>query len=209
MAARGLIVERVQRAALAARVAAVAGAVALVLLVLFSAVGQPFGTLNDIALVVETLAIAPMMLGSYELGGVTPLWPARLSLAGGIGACLVWTAMHVAFVLGLVSFDYATAATGAFLVENVALIVIGLWLTGAPPLAGPWMPNRLRWLGALAGLGFVLSGLGLILGGINHPLAWAGGLGYLVLFPLWASLMAGVFSARAASPSNAETRPGG
>jgi hypothetical protein len=209
MATRALIVERVQRAAVAARVAAVAGGVALVLLILFYVVGQPFGTLNDLALIVETLAIAPMMLGSYELGGVTPLWPARLSLAGGIGACLVWAAMHAGFVLGLVSFDYTTAATGAFLVENVALIAIGLWLTGAPPLAGPWMPNRLRWLGALAGLGFVLNGLGLILGGMSHPLAWVGGLGYLVLFPIWAWLMAGVFSARASSPSTAEIPPAG
>jgi uncharacterized membrane protein YjfL (UPF0719 family) len=209
MTTRGLIVARVERAAVAARIAAIAGAIALVLLIAFYAIGQPFGTLNDIALIVETLAIAPMMLGSYELGGVTPLWPARLSLAGGVGACLVWAAIHTAFVLGLVSFDYTTAATGAFLVENLALIVIGLWLTGAPPLAGPWMPNRLRWLGALGGLGFVLSGLGLILGGMNHPLAWAGGLGYLVLFPIWAWLMAGVFSARASAPSDPETRPAG
>ena len=201
--------ERVERAAAAARVAAVAGALALVLLVLFYVVGQPFGMLNDLALIVETLAIAPMMLGSYELGGVTPLWPARLSLAGGIGGCVAWAAIHAAFVLGLVSFDYTTAATGAFLAENLALVVIGLWLTGAPPLAGPWMPNRLRWLGALAGLGFVLTALGLILGGMNNPLAWAGAVGYLVLFPIWAWLMAGVFRARALSPSDAAIPPAG
>ena len=199
MTIRPLIVARVERAAVAARIAAVAGLIALVLLVPFFAIGQPFGTLNDVALIVEILAIAPMMLGSYELGGVTPLWPARLSLAGGVGACLVWAAIHVAFVLGLVAFDYTSAATGAFLVENLALIVVGLWLTGAPPLAGPWMPDRLRWLGALGGLGFVLTGLGLILGGMNHPLAWAGGLGYLVHFPIRAWLMGGVFRSRAAS----------
>lgn len=152
---------------------------------------------------IEILAIAPMMLGSYELGGVTPLWPARISLAGGVGACLAWAALHVAFIMGAVTFDYDRAATGAFLAENVALVVIGLWLTGAPPLAGPWLPGPLRWLGALGGLGFVLSGLGLILGGMNHPLAWAGGLGYLVVFPAWAFLMARVFRSRSEAPSPA------
>ena len=195
--------DRVGRAAQASMVAALAGLAALVLLGLFYAIGQPFGTLNDIALVVETLAIAPLMLGSYELGGVTPLWPARFSLASGIGACLIWAAIHLAFILGLVSFDYTAPATGWLLVENVALIVIGLWLTGAPPLAGPWLRGSLRWLGALAGLGFVLTAIGLILGGATHPLAYTGALGYLVLFPIWAWLMAGVFRSRAATPSQA------
>jgi hypothetical protein len=210
---RPLIVGRVRRAAQAARIAAMAGLVADLLLIAFFAVGQPFGTLNDLALVVMTLAIAPLMLGSYELGGVTPLWPARLSLAAGIGAVVVWSGLHLAFIAGVVTFDYNAAATGPFLAENLALIVIGGWLTGAPPLAGPWLPGMLRWLGALGGLGFVLTGLGLILGGMNHPLAWAGGLGYLVLFPIWAWLMAGVFSSRAATPappvSPSAPRPGG
>jgi hypothetical protein len=194
---RPLIRSRVTRAATAATVAGIAGLLALVTIALFAWLGQPWGTINDVVLVVEVLAIAPLMLGSYELGGVTPLWPARVSLAGGIAACLVWAAIHTAFVGGLVAFDYDTAATGPFLLENVALIVIGLWLTGAPPLAGPWMPGPLRWLGALSGLGFVLTGAGLILGGMNHPIAWAGGLGYLVLFPIWALLLARVFRSRA------------
>jgi hypothetical protein len=190
-------VERVSRAAVAARIAAAFGAAAFVLIVLFYWLGEPFGTLNDIALIGMTLAIAPMMLGSYELGGVVPLWPARLSLAGGIGAVLVWSALHVAFVARIVAFDYGGPASGPFLVENVALVLIGAWLTGAPLLAGAWLPALERWLGALGGLGFVATGLGLILGGAMHPLAWAGGIGYLVLFPIWAWRMAGVFSSRA------------
>ncbi|HEX8025082.1 MAG TPA: hypothetical protein VF484_02650 [Candidatus Limnocylindrales bacterium] len=193
---RPLIRSRVANAAMAATVAGVAGIVALVTIALFYALGQPWGTLNDVAFVVEVLAIAPLMLGSYELGGVTPLWPARLSLAGGIAACLVWAVIHLAFIAGIVSFDYEHAATGAFLVENVALVVIGLWLSGAPPLAGPWLPAALKVLGALGGLGFVFAGLGLILGGMDHPLAWIGGVGYLILFPIWALLVARVFRTR-------------
>ncbi len=192
-----MIRSRVANAATAAMVAAAAGLVALVTIALFFAVGQPWGTINDVAFIVEIVTIPAVMLGSYELGGIVPLWPARASLASGIAACLAWAAIHAAFVAGVVTFDYDHAATGAFLLENVALIVIGLWLTGAPPLAGGWMPGPLRWLGALGGLGFVLSGLGLILGGRDHPLAWAGGLGYLVLFPIWAFLLSRVFRRQA------------
>jgi hypothetical protein len=200
-----VIVSRVRSAATAAGIAAIAGGVAAVLLVLFFVIGQPFGTLNDVALVVETLAIGPIMLGSYELGGVTPLWPARFSLASGIAATLVWSAIHLAFIAGLVRFDYAAPAAGAFLAENIALLVVGLWLTGAPPLAGPWLPGRLRVLGALAGLGFVVTALGLILGPPDRPLTFAviewlraaGGIAYLVVFPIWAWLMRGVFSSKA------------
>src|SRR5260221_6593057 len=170
--------DRVGRAAQAAYVASVAGLVALVTIALFFSIGQPWGTLNDIALLVMTLAIAPMMLGSYELGGVTPLWPARLSLAGGIGGVVVWSAIQVAMIVGVVSFDYNNPATGAYAVEDFALIVIGAWLTGAPPLAGSWLPLRLKALGGLAGLGLVLTGLGLLVGSVNSPLVYLGGLGY-------------------------------
>jgi hypothetical protein len=191
---------RVARASQAAYVAAVSGAIALVLIALFFTIGEPFGTLNDIALLVMTLAIAPVMLGSYELGGLTPLWPARLSLAGGIAAVLVWSAIQAVMIARLVTFDYYAPATGAFLVENIALLVIGAWLTGAPLLAGPWLPSRLRWLGALAGLGFVLTAAGLIAGGVNNPLTYTGGIGYQILFPVWAFLVARVFSSRASTP---------
>jgi len=192
--------DRVGRAAQSAYVAAAAGLVALITIGLFFTIGQPWGTLNDTALLVMTLAIGPIMLGSYELGGVTPLWPARLSLATGLGAIAVWCVIQAAMILGVVTFDYDHAATGAFAVEDLALIVIGAWLTGAPPLAGPWLPGRLKILGALAGLGFVLTGAGLILGGVNHPLTWVGGVGYQVLFPIWAYLVARVFSSRASTP---------
>src|SRR2546421_8072595 len=102
---------RVGRASMAAYVAAGAGAVALVCIALFFTVGEPFGTLNDIALLVMTVAIGPIMLGSYELGGVTPLWPARLSLAGGVGAVVVWSVVQAAMIARLVTFDYYAPAT--------------------------------------------------------------------------------------------------
>jgi hypothetical protein len=188
--------DRVRRAELGGYVAAVAGAGALVAFGLFSTFGQPFGTLNDILLLVMTLAIAPMMLGSYELGGVTPLWPARFSLTAGIGAVLVWSAAQVLMVAGVVTFAYERPASAAFAVEAIGLIVIGAWLTGAPLLAGPWLPRHLRWLGALSGLGFIVFGLGLLHGGVNDTLTYIGGIGYQILFPIWAYLFARLLGTR-------------
>jgi hypothetical protein len=182
--------DRVQRAMVAGYVAAAAGAGALLAFAFHSELGQPFGTLTDVLLLVMTLAIAPIMLGSYELGGVTPLWPARFSLAAGIAAVLAWSIAQAAVLAGLATMDPDVPATGAGAVAAIALLVMGAWITGAPPLAGPWIPRSLRWLGAIAGLGFIAFGAGQLLGGFNQPLTYIGGLGYQVLFPIWAFLFA-------------------
>jgi hypothetical protein len=185
-----LDLSRVRLAATAGYVIAGSGAAARVAYGLFNAGIAVFGPINDILLLVMTLAIAPVMLGSYELGGVTPLWPARLSLAGGTAAVVVWSVVQVAMIGGLVTFDYEKPASGAFAIEAIAVLVMGAWFTGAPLLAGPWLPPRLRWLGAISGVGFVVFGIGLLLGGVNDLLTDVGGIGYQILFPVWAFLLA-------------------
>ena len=52
--------ERVRRAEISAYLVAIAGAAALLAFGLFSAFGQPFGTLNDLLLLAMTLTIAPI-----------------------------------------------------------------------------------------------------------------------------------------------------
>lgn len=190
-------VERVIGGASGAFWVAIAGVVALVAIALFFTVGQPFGTINDIALIVMTLSLGPVMLAHYELGGIVPLWPARLSLAGSVAAAAGWSLLQLAMVLGVVSFDYEHAATGAFAISNLLQIVIGLWIGGASLLAGRWLPPAVRALGIVAGSGTVLLSVGLLLGGVNHPLASIGGLGYMVVLPVWAFLLGRVFQARA------------
>ena len=41
----------------------------------------------------------------------------------------------------------------------------------------------------------MLTGAGLLVGGMNHPLSYVGGIGYLLLFPVWAFVMGRLFSA--------------
>ncbi|MEO8638355.1 MAG: hypothetical protein ABI458_00410 [Chloroflexota bacterium] len=178
----------VQRAAVAAHVVAAAGLLATVTIILFFAIGQPWGTLNDIALLMSTAAIPVLMLAFWELGGLTPTPLALVAQVSGWIAVIVWCVVQALFIVGVVDFDYDHAATGGLAVEAVALIVIGLWIAGANLLAGSWL-NSIRWFGAAAGLGFVLLPMGLILGGVSHPLTYAGGVGYSIVFPVWAFLM--------------------
>lgn len=178
----------VARAAFAASVVAAAALVGLVTIALYFWIGQPWGTINDLALLVMTLALAPLMLAFYELGGWTPTPLARVAQAGGWIAVLTWSVSQVLMIAGVVTFDYRHAATGVFAVQTVALIVIGLWVAGANLLAGPWL-SWLRWLGVVSGLGFVVLGIGLLAGGVDHPLTYVGGIGYEVVLPIWAFLM--------------------
>src|SRR5437870_12770556 len=61
-----------RRSAMAAYIGAGAAVVGLVTIALFFWIGQPWGTLNDVAVLVMTAAIAPLMLAFWELGGWTP-----------------------------------------------------------------------------------------------------------------------------------------
>jgi hypothetical protein len=191
---------RVANGATAALVASIAGIVALVAIALFFTVGQPFGTINDVALLVMTLSLPPLMLAHYELGGVVPLWPSRLSLAGASLAVAAWALIQLAMVLGIVSFDYAHGATGAFAAAAVLQILIGAWIAGASLLAGPWLPPLVRTLGVVAGLGTMIMSLGLLSTGVNDTLTYIGGLGYQVVLPAWAYALSRVFRRAAETP---------
>lgn len=184
--------------------AAIAGAIALVAIGLFLWLGEPFGTVNDIALLVMTLSLGPVMLAHYELGGVVPLWPARLSLGGAVAAAGAWSLIQLAFIAGIATFDYEHAAAGAFAISSLLQVVIGLWIGGASLLAGRWLPIGVRLLGIVAGTGTVVMSIGLLLGGVSHALTWTGGIGYQVVLPIWAFLLGRVFTARAGPDGSVE-----
>lgn len=178
----------VGRASLAAYVVAGAGLVALVTIGLFFWLGQPWGTINDLALLVMTAALAPLMLAFWELGGLTPTPLALVAQMSGWVAVIVWCTIQALMIVGVVQFDYGGPARGALAIQSVALAVIGLWIAGANLLAGPWL-NWQRWPGLLSGIGFVLFAAGLLMGGVDHPATVVGGLAYLVVFPCCAYLM--------------------
>jgi hypothetical protein len=191
----------VRRAIPAAYIAGVAGIVALVTIVLFFAAGQPWGTVNDVALIVMTAAIPFLMLAFWELGGLTPTPLALMAQVSGWLAAAVWCVTHLLFVLGVVDIDYTMPATGAFAIESAALIVIGLWISGANLLAGSWL-SALRWLGVATGLGVVLFAVGTLIGNKDSLPVLVGGVAYLVLLPVWALVM-GLYLSRSARVASA------
>ncbi len=92
-------------------------------------------------------------------------------------------------MLGVVDVDTTVPATGAYAVQAVALIVIGLWIAGANLLAGPWL-NALRWFGVAAGLGVAVFAVGTLLADKDSAMIYAGAIWYLPMLPLWALGMA-------------------
>jgi len=190
----------VRRASIAGWVIGAAGLVALVSILLFIWFGQPFGLFNDLGRIVMTAAIPFLMLAFWELGGLTPTPLALVAQAIGWLACAVWCVTHLLFVAGVVTIDYSKPATGAYAVEAVALVVIGLWIAGANLLAGPWLP-RIRWLGVLTGVGLALYALGIVLNGADGALVYIGGLAYLDLLPIWGLLMGWFLGRRGAAES--------
>jgi hypothetical protein len=187
----------VRRASMAAWVIGIAGTLALAALVIFFTVGEPWGTLNDLLLIITIAALPVLMLAFWELGGLTPTPLALTAQVLGWVAALAWCVTHLLFVLGVVEIDYTTrAATGAFLVESVTLLYIGLWIGGAALLAGPWLSagRWVRWLGIVTGLGLALYGVGVIVSGTTGMLTYIGAVGYLLLFPAWGFVMARYFS---------------
>jgi hypothetical protein len=195
---------RIAAGATAAFVVAGAGAIALVAIGLFFTVGQPFGTINDLAAIFMIGTLQPVMLAHYELGGVVPLWPARASLAAATLAVAGWALIQIAFILGPLGVDILgfgsinvdVAATGAWAAQAVLQGVIGLWIAGASLLAGRWLPASVRTLGIVAGVGVVVMAGGILRGGYVDPFTNLGGVGYQIVLPIWALLLGRVFRAR-------------
>ena len=93
----------VRRASLAGYVVGIAGGLALVSLGLFFWIGEPFGTINDLELVVMTAAIPFLMLAFWELGGLTPTPLALVAQATGWLAAAAWCVTQLLFVAGVVT----------------------------------------------------------------------------------------------------------
>jgi hypothetical protein len=182
--------ERITRtSARAGYVVAAAGVLGFVSIGLTLALGEAWGPLNDLALLVMTAAVAPTMLAYYELGGATPLRLAQLAQVLGWAAVVTWCVVQVLQVAGVVARDPGAAAFGPGLLAAVALIYIGAWISGANLLAGPWLTSP-RPAGILAGLATVFFGAGLVVAGVNSPFTTAGAIGYVTVLPLWAFLLA-------------------
>lgn len=170
-------------------VVAVAGAITLVTTVLGMGADGAWQTINDLGLLLLVAALAPLMLSFYELGGLTPTILAQLAQTIGWASVLTFCAVQLLQLAGIVQVEWRAAASGAFAIGSGALAYIGLWINGANLLAGSWLGPQ-RWLGFVGGLALALFAAGLLVGGVDTGWATVGGLGFLLLVPAWAFLMA-------------------
>ena len=177
----------VRAATIAAYVVGLTGVAVTLASGLFMLAGEPWGVLTDVAVLVMTAAIAPLMLAFYELGGLTPTPLAQVAQAAGWIAVLTWCAAQALVIAGVVEFDLDSPADGAFGIWSAALVVIGSWVAGANLLAGPWL-GRVRWVGVVGGLAGMALGYGLLLGRAE-PLSYIGLVIYQFGIPIWALLM--------------------
>ena len=177
----------------------VTGLLGLVFIILFFTIGQPFGTLNDICIGLTGIASGILAWMLYTENPVhSPLNRSALSLAL-IGAAIV--ALGSILVIFKITGWYL-----AGLYASVGNALIGVWLfvlNYSIRQSNPW-PHFLIVFGI--GVGFIMA-LGLvttpgIFQGIDsweaapwyiNYIGLPGGLGYLVLYPLWCILLGRVF----------------
>ncbi len=154
--------------------------IALITISLFFAIGQPWGTINDVASFVQWAAAIPLVIVIYQSQRAhthLALFVAVLGLAALITACGL-TVLLLAQVLTFQQQGTPTAVAGG---------VFGLWLvlTAALWLGGSLLPGPLLALMAVAGIGTVIGIVGFVAFGSSHWLTYAGGAVGGLAYPAW------------------------
>jgi MFS family permease len=164
-----------------AYLSAIATLAAFATLIIFFAVGDPFGIINDSITVIGSIVLIPVLLALYQLHRVhTP--------AASLGALLVGiiAVLFAGTLQALLVFRVITYAQTAFPVP-LAYGVFGLSLAYYNYLAcvHETFSRKLALWGVAAGIGYLVTTLGFILGGQNHPLTYIGGLTAIIAAPVW------------------------
>jgi hypothetical protein len=173
-----------------AYVSATATIVTFVSAILFFTLGQPFGTLNDIASVFQLIFMLPLALILYRLLGSYSRSLSFLAAVLGVCGILVAGAVQSLLVAGVITYQQ----TVPFFSFGSA---IGGWLmlSSYLSLSSHLLPRRLAWAGVLAGVGYVLTVAGFLLGGYQNPVFYAGGLLTVISYSTWAFWLGRVFLA--------------
>jgi hypothetical protein len=132
--------------------------------ILFFSIGQPFGTIEDVASVIQVAFMIPLAIGLYWLIPSTMKAVDFFSAAVGVLGMLIVCIGQGLLVLARI--DYPTSMK--FFPAGVA---IGIWLLIVSWLArtNEFFPNGLAWAGFVAGFGYFVTIAGFLWGGQESP----------------------------------------
>ena len=168
-----------------AALSATAWLVALVTISLFFAFGQPWGTINDVASLVQWLAAVPLVVLVYQAQRAQGVMALSVA-ATGLASLVVASALTVLLLAQVLTFEQQgipTAVAGGVFGLWLLLAAL-LWLGGAP------IPTPLVALMAVAGLGTIAGVVGFVGFGSGHWLTYLGGAVGGLTYPAWAYWLA-------------------
>ena len=150
--------------------------------VLFFAVGERFGRLNDAVSVLQMLFMLPVAGGLYLMTRSSGAGLALAATVLGAVAMLGAGVLQALLVVKVVRYEQTIAAVLA------AGVLIGLWLLleNVLALGAAVLPMGLAICGIATGIGYMLLAIGFRLGGQEHALSYAGAGLVLVGYSVWA-----------------------
>jgi hypothetical protein len=155
----------------------------MVTALLFFAVGERFGKINDALSVAQMVLMLPVVVALLLLHPTGATGLALLAAVVGIVGMVVTAVLQGLLVIEVVKFEQTIttvlAAGGA----------VGLWLilTNVLALFGEILPTSLVVFGIVGGVGYVLAAVGFYSRGQQHPLFYIGGLLMVVGYSVWAA----------------------
>lgn len=172
-------------AAWSAFLSAIMTILGLVTLMVFFALGEPWGTLNDITSVILALSILPVLLILHRLHRNAAQTISLVALVIGGIAMLVAAVFQTLLILKVIAF----AQTAVVVPATFGVLGASLMIYGYLARTNQSLPPRLALVSMIAGVGYVLVILGIIIGGQEHPLAAIGGLTAVICYPICAIWM--------------------
>ena len=175
--------------------AGVAFILAIVFIALFFAVGQPWGSLNDLSFAIWAILQIPVALALDRRFRAKSSALNRLAVGIAVLGFLLLAVSSVLIILhalGIVQFFQFQPGTGPYGAGFVAFVLAGLWLVlvGLLSRRSGALPATSAWLAILAGIGNIVSIVLFALIGLSAPpvVFAVGGIAYLLVliaYPVW------------------------
>ena len=151
-------------------------------LIFFFTIGQPFGTLNDAASVLQVLFMIIVAVAIHRLLHAQAAKASLVAAIIGIGAMSVIAVLQSLIVINPTLYPQIS---GPVLTAGGGL---GVWLVLVNMLSrqGSILPPLLTGSGLIAGAGYIVLVIGFWIGGQENVLFIVGSLAVVIAYPIWA-----------------------